>query len=280
MEGHLFLSEALESSKEISSASDVIRVALERWPENSELHFRYGLLWIRLRDADAAELHLRQALSLSSEPRPEIQAALDFVLSQSGSQTPAGAATPVPGLQQAAAHLQAGRLDEAEAEVDRLLGTEPRNTDALSLLAAVQVQRGNLSGAEERLRQVLEIDPLQANTWSDLGLLVEQQGRSDEARVYYEKALQIDPGLWQALVNLGVSAGGHQRWQEAADFLEQALRAAPAQWDLHLELADLYAGPLNRPDLARSHLSSFLGAVPNHPRADLVRQRLSQLPDG
>jgi len=279
LEGHLFLGEALESSEEIQSAADTLRTALERWPENPELHARLGLLSLRLRDADTAELHLSRALSLTTDPRPDIQAALDFVRSQSGGQAPGAAPTTTTGVQQAAAHLQAGRLDEAQAELDRLVNDEPRNTDALALMAAVEIQRGDLTGAEDLLQQVLEIDPQQANTWSDLGLIVEQQGRIDEARKHYDKALQIDPGLWQALVNLGISAGRQQDWQRAADYLEEALRTAPGQRDLHLELADLYAGPLNRPDLARQHLSSFLSAAPGDPRADLVRQRLSQLTD-
>jgi tetratricopeptide (TPR) repeat protein len=277
IEGPLFSSEALESSEEIQPAADILQAALERWPENPDLHFRLGLLSMRLRDADAAELHLRRASSLVTEPRPDIQAALDFVQSQGGDLTAGPAPAPTRELNQAVAHLQAGRLDEAEAELDRLLGTEPENTDALSLKAAVQIQRRNLPGAEELLRQVLEIDPLQATTWSDLGLVIEEQGRLDEAREHYEKALRIDAGLWQALVNLGVSAGRQQHPQEAADFFEEALRKAPGQRDLHLELADLYAGPLNRPDLARNHLSSFLSAAPGDPRADLVRQRLAQL---
>ena len=146
-------------------------------------------------------------------------------------------------------------------------------------MAAIQIQRQDLSGAEERLRQDVEIDPLQANTWSDLGLIVEQQGRVAEARQHYEKALQVDPGLWQAMVNLGISAGRQQDWQQAADYLEEALRIAPEQHDLHLELADLYAGPLDRPDAARDHLNAFLSAAPGDPRANLVRQRLSQLAD-
>jgi len=277
IEGPLFSSEALEGSGKIQPAADILQAALERWPENPDLHFRLGLLSMRLRDAKAAELHLRRASSLATEPRPDIQAALDFVQSQGGDPTTGSAPAPGRELNQAAAHLQAGRLDEAEAGLDRLLGTEPENTDALSLKAAVQLQRRNLPGAEGLLRQVLEIDPLQATTWSDLGLVIEEQGRIDEAREHYERALQIDAGLWQALVNLGVSAGRQQHPQEAADFFEKALRKAPGQRDLHLELADLYAGPLNRPDLARNHLSSFLSAAPSDPRADLVRQRLAEL---
>ncbi|MGB5657893.1 MAG: tetratricopeptide repeat protein, partial [Thermoanaerobaculia bacterium] len=279
LEGHLFLSEALESSEEIQAAADTLSAALERWPENPELHSRLGLLSIRLHDSDAAELHLSRALSLTPEPRPDIQAALDFVRSQSAGQTPGPAPDSTPGVQQAATHLQAGRLDDAQAELDRLHSDQPRDTDVLALMAAVQIQRGNLTGAEDLLQQVLEIDPQQASTWSDLGLIVEQQGRIDEARKHYDKALQIDPGLWQALVNLGISAGRQQDWQRAADYLEEALRVAPGQRDLHLELADLYAGPLNRPDLAKDHLASFLSAAPGDPRADLVRQRLSQLAD-
>ncbi len=279
LEGHLFLAEAQETSEEFQAAANTLRAALERWPNDLELHSRLGLLAIRLRDADAAEAHLSRALSLSEEPRPDLQAALDFARSQKSGAAPPTAAAPSPAVQQAAGHLQAGRLDEAQAELDGLLMAEPRNTAALSLLAAIQIQRQDLAGAEERLRQVVEIDPLQANTWSDLGLIVEQQGRVAEARQHYEKALQVDPGLWQAMVNLGISAGRQQDWQQAADYLEEALRIAPEQHDLHLELADLYAGPLDRPDAAKDHLSAFLSAAPGDPRANLVRQRLSQLAD-
>ena len=278
LEGHLFLSEALESSEDLQSAVDVVQTALESWPEDPDLHFRAAQLAMRQGDAPTAELHLRRASTLSNGTRPDIQAALEAVRSQDGA-TPPGASPATSGLQQAVAHLQAGRLDEAESAIDRLLGAEPANTEALSLKAAIRAQRGDLPAAEALLKQVLEDDPLQASTWSDLGLIVEQQGRVDEARRHYEKAVQVDPGLWQALVNLGISAGRQQDWSLAADYLEQALKVAPEQHDLHLELADLYAGPMNRPDLARGHLSAFLSAAPNDPRVERVRQRLSQLAD-
>ena len=278
LEGRLFLSEALEASGQLQAAVDVVRDALVSWPGDPDLHFRAAQLSMRQGDATAAEAHLQRASSLSNGARPDIQAALDAVRSRAGT-----AATRAPsssaGLQQAMPHLQAGRLDEAETIVDRILGSEPRNADALAMKAAIRIQRGDLPGAEALLRQVLGIDPSQANTWSDLGLIVEQQGRIDEAREHYEKALQVDPGLWQALVNLGISSGRQQNWPQAADYLERALEVAPGQHDLHLELADLYAGPLGRPDLARSHLTAFLSAAPNDSRGEMVRQRLDRLAD-
>jgi arylsulfatase A-like enzyme/Flp pilus assembly protein TadD len=278
LEGHLFLSESLEASEELQSAVDVIQAALERWPEDPDLHFRAAQLSMRQGDAPTAELHLRRAATLSKGTRPEIQAALEAVRSQTGTAA-TGSSPSTSGLDQAVALLQAGRLDEAEAAVDRLLFTQPANAHSLSLKAAILTQKGDLSAAEALLRQVLEVDPSQASTWNDLGLIVEQQGRVDEARRHYEKALQADPGLWQAWINLGVSAGRQQDWTRAADYLEQALKVAPEQHDLHLELADLYAGRLNRPDLARNHLSAFLSVAPNDPRVEMVRQRLNQLPD-
>ncbi len=55
LEGHLFLAEAQETSEEFQAAANTLRAALERWPNDLELHSRLGLLSIRLRDADAAE---------------------------------------------------------------------------------------------------------------------------------------------------------------------------------------------------------------------------------
>jgi hypothetical protein len=47
--------------------------------------------------------------------------------------------------------------------------------------------------------------------------------------------------------------------------------------ELHLELGNLYNGPLARPELARDHYQAFLQASPSDPRAAGVRDRLRQL---
>lgn len=201
----------------------------------------------------------------------EIGQAVDKVMSETETDA---------GLRAAVEHLAAGRVDEAEATARRLLEIRSDDSETLTFLASIRLQKGDFAGAEGFLRRALEVEPARADIWNDLGMIVEEQGRPAEARQHYSRAREIDPENWRTAINLGMVDQRQRQWQTATDSFEEALRLAPNEHEIRLLLADLYGGPLGRPDLARAHLESFLRALPGDPRADLVRQRLGQLPGG
>jgi tetratricopeptide (TPR) repeat protein len=286
VEGYQILASLLTSEDRTEEAVVLLEAGLGHFPEDVDLRTRLGMLLARMGRTREAEVQLGRALDLSSSPLPQVQAALDALVAQrrvpgteaTGAQPPGDSRGTEPSLQRAASLLGAGRLDEAEAELERLLARSPDNIEALIGMASVQMQRQNAAGIEKYMRRVLEVAPRRADVWSDLGLVLEGQGRTQEAEDCFQRALEIEPGLPQALINLGLLRAQQQRWQEAADYFEQALEQLPGMPELHLELGNLYGGPLARPDLARDHYQAFLEASPNDPRAERVRELLRQLP--
>jgi choline-sulfatase len=221
VEGYQILAELLEGQDRDAEAVDTLEEGLGHYPEDVDLQTRLGMLLARIGRPQEAQIHLGRAIDLSSSPLPQVEAALDVLVAQrqraagkedTGEGSPGRPRDTASSLQQAAAYLGAGRLDEAEAELERLLARSPDNIDALFAMASIQMQRHDPKGTETYLRRVLEIEPRRADVWSDLGLILEEQGRAQEAERCYQQALEIEAGLPQALMNLGILALRQERW--------------------------------------------------------------------
>src|SRR5262249_40319303 len=88
-------------------------------------------------------------------------------------------------------------------------------------------------------------------------------------------ALERNPNYWQARNNLATTFRKSGRPREAAALFEEVLGEVPNDPGVHLELGDLYFGPLGDPDRARTHYNAVLRYAPQHPRAAELRARLT-----
>ena len=120
-----------------------------------------------------------------------------------------------------------GRLDEAQAVYEAILGQNPAHVDALLLIGVIGLQRGwneialafidqalihnpdfadahlNRANVLKALNQpqaaltaldrVVELEPAYAQAWSNRGNLLKDMGRLDEALASYDRALALDP---------------------------------------------------------------------------------------
>jgi arylsulfatase A-like enzyme/Flp pilus assembly protein TadD len=164
--------------------------------------------------------------------------------------------------------MDAGRLEEAAAELARLVEADPgnpvfRGTRAAALgrlgakgLAVDELRRSLTGGpgdlqtlydlalamhdaglrrdAEATLAELLRRDPLHAEAWNARGLLALERGDVGAAAAAFERSLELDAGNANAANNLG------NAWRAAgrAGDAERALRRAIA-------LAPDWADPLN-----------------------------------
>jgi tetratricopeptide (TPR) repeat protein len=143
---------------------------------------------------------------------------------------------------QAAALLEKGRFDEAEAKYRQLLASGTASASALVSYAAlcgrterfdamvpllqralvlepdlpeahlnlgVALRRqGDLAGAIAAYRQALQLRPHNPDGWHNLGLALEAEGKPNEAALAYRRALQLRPTSPATLTQLaGVLAG-------------------------------------------------------------------------
>jgi tetratricopeptide (TPR) repeat protein len=148
-----------------------------------------------------------------------------------------GSAEPVlnPLLPQAYAALQSGQLDEARRLYRDVLGTEPKNIDALLGLSAVAVRQGDSEGATRRYLHLLELEPQNALAQSGLIALL---GRADpvaaESRLKQLIARERSAHLYFTLGNLYAD---QSQWAAAQHAYFQAHHLEPANPDYAYNLA-------------------------------------------
>ena len=98
----------------------------------------------------------------------------------------------------AAEHQKEGRLDEAERLYRRVLRDNPRNVDALRLLALIAVNADRPDDAELLLQQAIDIAPDFMQAILDLGRIRKEQDRYGEALECFDRAIALEPAQPQA----------------------------------------------------------------------------------
>lgn len=98
----------------------------------------------------------------------------------------------------AAEHHKEGRAEEAERLYRRVLRDNPRNVDALRLLALVAAKADRADDAEVLLLQAVEIAPDFTLAQIDLGRLRKEQDRFAEALECFDRAIALEPSQPQA----------------------------------------------------------------------------------
>src|ERR1044071_6737152 len=107
-------------------------------------------------------------------------------------------------VRNAAALLEAGKLEEAEVAVRGVIAHEPRNAEAHALLGVILNQRGVADEAEKELREAVRLDPRSEPAWTNLGVLLARTNRADEAITSLQRAIALAPGHSKAVYYLAV----------------------------------------------------------------------------
>jgi tetratricopeptide (TPR) repeat protein len=87
----------------------------------------------------------------------------------------------------------AGRLDEAEKQLEQALVLSPQGTLILHELSLVEVAANHLDEAETHARKATEIEPREAEWQAALGAVLEQRGKFRDASAAYARAVAIEP---------------------------------------------------------------------------------------
>ena len=120
------------------------------------------------------------------------------------------AATAEASIDAAKRLLQQGAFAKAVAAMEGVLDGDPRNADALYVLAVAQRYSGQTGQALLTLAQLLEAEPAHARGFQEQGHCHRANGDSNRALAAFDRAVAINPALiasWQALVDLNLAAG-------------------------------------------------------------------------
>jgi tetratricopeptide (TPR) repeat protein len=167
---------------------------------------------------------------------------LSFVTGASSlSQTASHESAPSQ-LQNAANELSAGKLDQAEQDLQSALRSNPEDYRALDLLGVVRVLQHQEAKAEQLFDQVVKAKPDFAPGHAHLGLLYLQLGRTQDALPELHEALRLDPtrtdasgALVHILRDQAKAASASGDWDGALNALIEARKYAPDNADVQYE---------------------------------------------
>ena len=182
-------------------------------------------------DAAKTPVAAPRAKPQPTPPAPEEPARASNIVVSAGSPEP----VLNPMLNDAYSALQSNQLDSAKSLYQRILSTEPKNTDALLGLAAIAVRQGNPAEATRLYLHILELEPRHALAQSGLIALL---GRADpaaaESRLKQLIARDPSPFLYFTLGNLYAD---QSQWAPAQLAYFQAHHLEPTNPDYAYNLA-------------------------------------------
>jgi len=159
--------------------------------------------------------------------------------SESAAAEPVLAAEPAPGIAEAFARFQEGRLADAETICNAILTAQPEDFDSLHLLGLLRHRQGRNAEALRLVAAVLRRAPRSAEVLSNYGLILSALKRHAEALACFEDALASDAGHLLALKNRAASLKSLGRHDEALAAFATVHAARPDDIDVLNECGGL-----------------------------------------
>jgi tetratricopeptide (TPR) repeat protein len=123
--------------------------------------------------------------------------------------------------------LDRGSVREARAEAERALSANPRDTDALAVLAAVLLFSGDERGLEALELRVRAMYPRDGRFYARLAEMVARSRRYDRAAELAARGVELDPQAWRAYALLGINQLRLGQMEEGRANLERAFAGDP-----------------------------------------------------
>jgi len=130
-------------------------------------------------------------------------------------------------LQRAMALHQSGHLLQAKVMYENILSTQPRNADALSLLAIVATQSGDHALAIETINKAIKIDPSNAGYYLNRGSAQKSLNQLTDAVASFNKAIVFKPAYAEAYSNRGVAQRELKQLTDAIASFNKAIAIDP-----------------------------------------------------
>jgi len=231
---------------ESEEALDLLNEAVQKNPNDAEIHRQIARILLDQGDGDTAITHLRRAVACNPDDT-QCHVQLAGVL------------------------FREGRQEAAEAAVNAALETDPVNIEALMLRADLAEHLGQDSVALGTYHQILSCDP--GNNEAKLGaatiqIMAEKPKRAAPLLRSLCQCADATPQLQaEAEWVLGIAYGQESRWADAAESLSAALplrkQGTADDW-YRLAYSRYRAGDLQR---ARESLLNALSLAPEHQNA-------------
>ncbi|MBU3576738.1 tetratricopeptide repeat protein [Polynucleobacter sp. UK-Kesae-W10] len=126
-------------------------------------------------------------------------------------------------LNQAVQYFQNGNLNTAERLIKQVLQMQPKNFDALHILAVIKGVQGQADEAKKLFEKAIQIDPRNNFARFNYGKALSEMGRDEQALPQFQSATQLAPAHIDAWLAFGRSLAKLNRTEEALQKFEVAL---------------------------------------------------------
>jgi eukaryotic-like serine/threonine-protein kinase len=120
-----------------------------------------------------------------------------------------------------------GRYEDAVAQFESAVATEPTNDDAYRGLADAYERLGKLSDAERTYRRAIELRPHYWAGYSWLGTFYYHQARYAEAALMFSQVIALAPDSIRGYYDLGATYNSQGRYAEAIGMLQHSIAIRP-----------------------------------------------------
>lgn len=235
-DGFLHVAQVLTQAghERADAALAVMQQLVAQWPDTAGAHHGLGVLALQFKRLDLAEAATRKAQSLDPQDR-------DHTLLLIG------------------IWAQQGRIDEADALLEKLL---PKGKDAVELrmgYAKLLLENGQRAAARRQLERILKLDKNNVDAHYALGVLAFNEGDHETAIAHLQPLLD-GPRTSEAAMQLGRIAEARQDYLQALAYYAR-VGHGPATLDAATRRA-LVLGRMNRLDDARDLLSGLRDRYP------------------
>jgi tetratricopeptide (TPR) repeat protein len=149
--------------------------------------------------------------------------------------------------------LQAGRLGEALASVDRALQSAPDDVAFLVQRAKLQRLLGDPEKARDAATRATRLGPTVAAAHAQLGLAFLDQKKLANAESSFKKAIEFDRTNADALLGYAQLRLRQNRLPEAEQMAMDAIRANPTHSGLFVVLGDVLGARHNQPGMIEAY---------------------------
>lgn len=139
-------------------------------------------------------------------------------------------------IRTASAHMNAGRLAEAEALCRGILMAAPDHIQAVLILGGIAMKQGRAEAAIEHFHHAVAIAPRAVETHSNLGAALLAAGRPEDAVGVLKTAIKNNPHYGLVYINLGDALMKLGRFTDAAAALRRAVALEPFDARGHVNL--------------------------------------------
>jgi tetratricopeptide (TPR) repeat protein len=174
------------------------------------------------------------------------------------------------GLDEAAAHAAAGRLDAAAQVYRRLERRAPHDLRAAYSLAVIDIRQGRLDRARRRLEAFVAIEPALAPAQHNLGAVRQRLGDWPGAAEAYGRAVALQPTAPEGRSGLATALAALGRGEEAIGHLRALARAPGHAWPALTRIALIEPTAIGDDDLVRMQAAAADEALAADTRTGLL----------